>query len=74
MQVIDIVNKIANGEELPKEIYYNGDYGELTKENGITNYFMHSKNSIYEFYWLIDHNLNNLNNEVLIKKEKTKIK
>lgn len=74
MQVIDIVNKIAKGEELPKEIYYNGDYGELTEESGMTNYFMYSKNSQFEFYWLIDHRLDNLNDEIEIKKAKEKIK
>lgn len=74
MQVIDIVNKIANGEDLPKEIYYNGDYGELIQDKYVTNYFMYSKNSKFEFYWLINHNLNNLNDKVTIKKEKVKIK
>lgn len=74
MQVIDIVNRIAKGEELPKEIYYNGDYGELIQDEYVTNYFMYSKNSKFEFYWLINHNLNNLNDKVTIKKEKVKIK
>lgn len=70
MQVIDIVNKISKGEELPKEIYYNGDYGELIQDEHVTNYFMYKKDSRFEFYWLIDHRLDNLNEEIKIKKEK----
>lgn len=72
MKIIDILNKIANNEELPSEIYFNGDYGELVNDNFITNYFMYSKNSKYEFYWLINHDLKNLNDEVTIKKQKVK--
>ena len=70
MKIIDIIAKISNGEELPKEIYYNGDYGELIQDEYVTNYFMYSKNSKFEFYWLIDHRLDNLNEEIEIKKEK----
>lgn len=74
MRVIDIITKISKGEELPKEIYYNGDYGELTQESGMTNYFMHKQDSQFEFYWLIDHNLSNLNEEIQAKKGKEKVK
>lgn len=74
MKIIDIITRISNDEELPKEIYYNGDYGELTREGGMTNYFMYKKDSQFEFYWLIDHRLDNLNEEIEIKKEKEMIK
>jgi len=74
MKVIDIITRISKGEELPKEIYYNGDYGELIQDEYITNYFMYSKNSKFEFYWLINHSLNNLNDEIVIKKNKVKEK
>ncbi len=68
------MNKISKGEELPKEIYYNGDYGELAEEKGMTNYFMYKKDSQFEFYWLIDHRLDNLNDEIEIQKGKVNIK
>ncbi len=74
MKIIDIITKISNDEELPKEIYYNGDYGELIQDEYVTNYFMYSKNSRFEFYWLIDHRLDNLNEEIEIKRKKEKIK
>lgn len=51
MKIIDIITKISRGEELPKELYYNGDYGELTQEGGMTNYFMQSHDSGFEKVW-----------------------
>lgn len=74
MKIIELLNKIANGEEIPQELYYNGDYGELTNENDFINYIFYNKNDRFDMYWLIDHNLNNLNDEIEIKKEKTRIK
>lgn len=73
MKIIDIITKISNDEELPKEIYYNGDYGELIQDEYVTNYFMYSKNSRFEFYWLIDHRLDNLNEEIEIKRKRKKL-
>ena len=70
MRIIDLMMRIANDEEIPEVIYYNGDFGELTKENNFINYFMHSKESEFEFYWLIDHNLNNLNDEIELSKRR----
>lgn len=32
MKVIDLLNKIANGEELPKTIYYKGGFWHLEQE------------------------------------------
>lgn len=74
MKIIDIITRISEGEDLPREIYYNGDYGELTREGGMTNYFMQKQDSAFEFYWLIDHRLDNLNEEIEIIKEKEMIK
>lgn len=66
MRIIDIINKINNDEELPNEIYYNGDYGELVKDNVMTNYIMYDKNDKFNMYWLINHRLNNLNDEIQV--------
>lgn len=74
MKKIDIVNKIAKGESLPKEIYYNGDYGELVKDKSMTNYILYNKDDPYDMYWLIDYDLKGLNDEIEIKKEKVKVK
>lgn len=70
MKIIEILTKIANDEELPEEIYYNGDYGELIQDEYVTNYLMHIKNSRFEFYWLIGHRLDNLNDEVELSKRR----
>lgn len=67
MKVIDIINKINNDDELPSAIYYNGDYGELVKDDVLTNYLMYDKNDKFNMYWLINHRLNNLNDEIQIK-------
>ena len=74
MKKIDIINKIAKSESLPKEIYYNGDYGELVKDKSMTNYIMYNKDDLYDMYWLIDYDLKGLNDEIEIKKEKVKVK
>ena len=37
MKVIDLLNKIANGEEVPKKIKYN-DYIYIAKGNAIENF------------------------------------
>lgn len=66
MKVIDIINRINNEEELPNEIYYNGDYGELVKDKYMTNYIMYDKNDKFNMYWLINHSLNNLNDEIQV--------
>lgn len=71
MQIIDIINKISKQEELPSELYYNGDYGELVQYEDFINYLFYNKEDKFDMYWLIDHNLNNLNDEVkVLKKEK----
>ena len=38
MKVIDLLNKIANGEEVPKKIQYNGYYFKWTGMNYYCNY------------------------------------
>lgn len=74
MKKIDIINKIANNESLPKEINYNGDYGELVKDKSMTNYIMYNKDDLYDMYWLIDYDLKGLNDEVETNKVKIKKK
>lgn len=72
MKKIDLINKIAKSEKLPKEIYYNGDYGELVKDKTMTNYIMYNKDDLYDMYWLIDYDLKGLNDEVETNKVKIK--
>ena len=72
MKKIDLINKIAKSESLPKEIYYNGDYGELVKDKSMTNYIMYNKDDLYDMYWLIDYDLKGLNDEVETNKVKVK--
>lgn len=74
MKKIDLINKIANNESLPKEIFYNGDYGELVKDKSMTNYILYNKDDPYDMYWLIDYDLKGLNDEVEINKVKIKKK
>lgn len=74
MKKIDIINKIANNDRLPKEIYYNGDYGELVKDRTMINYIMYNKDDLYDMYWLIDYDLKGLNDEVETNKVKIKKK
>jgi hypothetical protein len=66
MLVIDLLNMIALKQKLPKEIEYNGDIGKLVKENGFINYIFEKDGNKYDLYWLIDHDLNNLNDNVKV--------
>ncbi len=72
MKKIDIINKIAKNKELPKEINYNEDYGELVQYKDFVNYLMQRKGNKYDMYWLIDNDLQGLNDEVEVKKVKVK--
>lgn len=74
VEVIDIINMIANGEELPKEIEYNGDIGKLVQYERFTNYILERDGDKYDMYWLIDHDLGNLHTEVICTKLKLKQK
>jgi hypothetical protein len=70
MKIIDLIIKIANKEELPQTIEYNGDIGKLVQENDFINYIFERDGNIYDLYWLIEHNLNNVNDEVFERKLK----
>ena len=76
IRVIDLLNKIANGEEVPKKIKYKGHIYQYqykdTKEANIINYY-HSEETHHH---LIDggwHDIR-LNDEVEIIEEDKKIK
>lgn len=64
IKVIDLINKIANGEELPKRIKYNGLFYEYKRITQGTGYVTD------DYSWLCsDFNIddwNDLNNEVEI--------
>ena len=70
MTIIDLLNKIANNEELPQTIEYNGDIGILVNENGLINYIFERNGNKYDLYWLIDHDLSYLNDEIKVMKLK----
>jgi len=76
MKIIDLLNKIANGEEVPKKIFYKYKHLEYNEEYYLT-YDRH-----YECYYdeegrpipsLLADNLWNLNDEVKIIEEEKKI-
>jgi len=64
MKVIDLLNKIANGEEVPEEIIYNDE--KLIFDKKLSNYIYEDG---YEEYWT-DHFIINfdLNEEIEIIK------
>lgn len=67
IRVIDLLNKIANGEEVPKKFRFNGYTYQLT--NG--KYLDEENDSILSN---INYDLSNLNDEVEIIEEQKKIK
>ena len=70
MATIDLLIKIANNEELPQTIEYNGDIGILVTENGLINYIFERNGNKYDLYWLIDHDLSYLNDEIKLRRTK----
>ena len=75
MKVIDLLSKIANGEELPKRIYYKGDIWHL--EQDFSNRLPYYKNG-YNMDNLLsgeekDYFSHALNDEVEILEEEKKI-
>lgn len=67
MKVIDLLNKIANGEEVPKKIKINGDTLDL--ENGKELYYrFQDKSSTLCFDWYIE--TKRLNDEIEIIEDK----
>lgn len=71
MKVIDLLNKIANGEEVPKKIKYN-DLIYVAKGNGIEDFVDYCND---EDEWCFNHYVRyeNLNDEVEIIEEEKKI-
>jgi len=72
MKIIDMLNKIANGEELPKKIKYDGIEFKITKVMLADNKYY--KNYINEdMECLFPINTNYLNDEIEIIEENNKI-
>ena len=72
MKIIDLLNKIANGEEVPKKIKYDGQEYKITKillEDN--NYYFNYINEDMECIFPI--NTNHLNDEIEILEEEKKI-
>ena len=66
MKVIELLNKIANGEEVPKKIRYNNETFTIREEK---DDYVSEKNLFTDRYSLLD-----LNEEVEIIEEDKKIK
>ena len=68
MKIIDLLNKIANGEEVPKKIKYN-DYIYIAKGNAIKSFVDYCSE---EDEWCFNHYVRyeNLNDEIEIIEEK----
>ena len=69
MKVIDLLNKIANGEELPDKIFFDGNDYKLVEYGETTKLYQ----CLSEPYELIDIRTNCLNDEIEIIKEDKKI-
>lgn len=70
MTIIDLLIKISNNEELPQTIEYNGDIGILVTENDLINYIFERNGNKFDLYWLIDHDLSYLNDEIKLRRVK----
>jgi len=70
MKIIDLLNKIANGEEVPKKIIFDGTY--WNRKIGEKNVYYVDENNVLElFIYLFRHNLTlTLNDEVEIIEDK----
>lgn len=68
MKIIDLLNKIANGEEVPKKIKWKGQIYEYSRSNRF--YYQNSWSMYRDFYT----EGNCLNDEVEILEEPKKIK
>ena len=66
IKVIELLNKIANGEDLPKRIKIQEYVFELSKD-----YEHYYYNEDVEITHLINHNFSNLNDEVEILEDNT---
>lgn len=66
IKVIELLNKVANGEDLPKRIKIQDYVFELSKD-----YEHYYYNEDVEITHLINHNFSNLNDEVEILEDNT---
>lgn len=64
MKVLDLINKIGNEETLPKKIKHRGNIGDLVESNSFINYLVTSKDNCYDMYWLIDHDLKYIDDDI----------
>lgn len=69
MKIIDLLNKIANGEEVPNEFIYNGCLYE-NYQNGCYRHYDTENKLINNFVRQLCDDFCNLNDEVEIKAEK----
>ena len=72
MKLIDLFNKIANGEEVPSKIKWNDFIYEKSKYNATPMGYYHRTNGGIKLWFLND--INDLNDEVEIIEEDKKIK
>lgn len=72
MKVIDLLNKIANGEEAPKKIKYDNDIYTITKDKnlGFREYKSESENGVII---IMDFDLESLNENIEIIEEEQDI-
>ena len=69
IKVIELLNKIANGEDLPKRIKIQDYVFELSKD--YEHYYYNEDVEIVAITHLINHNFSNLNDEVEILEDNT---
>ena len=69
IKIIDLLNKIANGEKTPEKIKYQN---KIFTHNGFgnNNYWCEGKNEVFEECFILE----DLNNEVEIIEEEKEIK
>lgn len=72
MKIIDLLNKIANGEEVPNEFIYNGCLYE-NYQNGCYRHYDTENKLINNFVRQLCDDFCNLNDEVEILEEENKI-
>lgn len=70
MKVIDLLNKIANGEEVPKKIKYGGNTYYKDSDGNINFYI--EKDGTFNLFLEVINDTNDLNNEVEILDEEEK--
>ena len=69
MKIIDLLNKIANGEDVPKKIKYNNCIFEITEGAGISPDYVNGENDFFLEY--VSNEANSLNDTVEIIEDTT---